>query len=246
MSFAGIPGTFDRAMLALRHAQKIGLDVQFQTTVTKRNINELEEIAAIGADLGVKMWSLFFLIVTGRAAAEDDLSGEDYERVFDLIYRVSKTAPFEVKTTEAMHYRRFVAQKKKEEGLAGRQEDNAGRLSAPPASATGRASSSSRTRARSTRAASFPSPAAMSRGIRWWTSTATVRCSAFCATPRCGKANAACASTTRSAAAPARELLRSPAISWPRILAAPTSLNSAARDAVKPAKGIQYPLCMSS
>jgi AdoMet-dependent heme synthase len=123
--FRGIPGTFERAMLAMRHAQKIGLDVQYQTTVTKRNIAELDEIAEIGADLGVKMWSLFFLIVTGRAAAEDDLSGEDYERVFDLIYRVSKTAPFEVKTTEAMHYRRFVAQKKKEEGLAGHNEDNA-------------------------------------------------------------------------------------------------------------------------
>ena len=36
--FRAVPGTFDRAMLALRHAQKIGLDVQFQTTVTKRNI----------------------------------------------------------------------------------------------------------------------------------------------------------------------------------------------------------------
>ncbi len=39
-----------------------------------------------------------------------------------MIYQLSKTAPFEVKTTEAMHYRRYVAQKKKEEGLAGRQE----------------------------------------------------------------------------------------------------------------------------
>lgn len=114
--FRGIPGTFERAMVALRHAQKIGLDVQYQTTVTKRNINELEQIARLGAELGVKMWSLFFLIVTGRAAAEDDLSGADYEKVFDIIYRVSKTAPFEVKTTEAMHYRRFVAQRRKEEG----------------------------------------------------------------------------------------------------------------------------------
>ena len=36
--FRGIPGTFDRAMFALRHARDIGLDTQFQTTVTRRNM----------------------------------------------------------------------------------------------------------------------------------------------------------------------------------------------------------------
>jgi radical SAM protein len=122
--FRAVPGTFERAMEALRHAKEIGLDVQYQTTVTKWNIDELDDIAQIGVDMGVKMWSLFFLIVTGRAAADDDLSGEDYERVFDKIYRISKTAPFEVKTTEAMHYRRFVAQKKKEEMRNGTYSDH--------------------------------------------------------------------------------------------------------------------------
>ncbi|HET8546522.1 MAG TPA: TIGR04053 family radical SAM/SPASM domain-containing protein [Bryobacteraceae bacterium] len=127
-AFRGIPGTFDRAMIALRHAQKIGLDVQYQTTVTKRNLHELEQIAQIGADVGVKMWSLFFLIVTGRAAGEDDLSGEEYERVFDIIYQISKTAPFDVKTTEAMHYRRYVAQRRKEEMRGGAAPDDASRV----------------------------------------------------------------------------------------------------------------------
>jgi radical SAM protein len=122
-AFRGIPGTFDRAMVALKRAQEIGLETQFQTTVTKRNINELERIAEICGEVGSKMWSLFFLIVTGRAAADDDLNAADYERVFDIIYRISKTAPFDVKTTEAMHYRRFVAQKKREEGRNGHAEE---------------------------------------------------------------------------------------------------------------------------
>ena len=34
--FRGIPGTFDRAMFALEEAQRIGLDTQLQTTVTRR------------------------------------------------------------------------------------------------------------------------------------------------------------------------------------------------------------------
>jgi MoaA/NifB/PqqE/SkfB family radical SAM enzyme len=113
--FRGIPGTFDRAMLALYHAKKIGLETQFQTTVTRRNLTRLPEMARIAADVGAKMRSLFFLIVTGRALADMDLTAEEYEQVFDLMYELSKTAPFAIKTTEAMHYRRYVAQRMRAE-----------------------------------------------------------------------------------------------------------------------------------
>ncbi len=113
--FRGIPGTFDRAMQALAHARDIGLDTQFQTTVTRRNRDHLPEIAEIVKDMGSKMWSLFFLIVTGRALASEDLLAEEYEQVFDFMYNLSKTAPFGIKTTEAMHYRRYIAQRMKAE-----------------------------------------------------------------------------------------------------------------------------------
>jgi len=114
-AFRGIPGTFDRAMFALRHARDIGLDTQLQTTVTRRNMSRLAEVAEIAKEVRTRMWSLFFLIVTGRAAGEDDLSAAEYEQVFEFMYELSKTAPFGVKTTEAMHYRRYVAQRIKAE-----------------------------------------------------------------------------------------------------------------------------------
>jgi radical SAM protein len=113
--FRGVPGTFDRAMMALRHARGIGLDTQFQTTVTKRNMARLPEMAEIAKEVRTKMWSLFFLIVTGRALENDDLDGAEYEKVFEFMYELSKTAPFGIKTTEAMHYRRYVAQRVKAE-----------------------------------------------------------------------------------------------------------------------------------
>jgi len=113
--FRGIPGTFDRAMAALRHARDIGLDTQFQTTVTRRNMDHLPEIAEIVKEMRSKMWSLFFLIVTGRALENDDLAAPEYEQVFKFMYDLSKTAPFGIKTTEAMHYRRYVAQRMKAE-----------------------------------------------------------------------------------------------------------------------------------
>src|ERR1017187_2095317 len=109
--FRGIPGTFDRAMFALPHARDIGLDTQFQTTVTRRNMGHLPAIAEIVAEMRSKMWSLFFLIVTGRALASEDLLASEYEDVFEYMYQLSKTAPFGIKTTEAMQYRPYVAQR---------------------------------------------------------------------------------------------------------------------------------------
>jgi radical SAM protein with 4Fe4S-binding SPASM domain len=98
-------------MFALAHARDIGLDTQFQTTVTRRNMGHLPAIADIVAEMRSKMWSLFFLIVTGRALASEDLLASEYEDVFEYMYQLSKTAPFGIKTTEAMHYRRYVAQR---------------------------------------------------------------------------------------------------------------------------------------
>ena len=113
--FRGIPGTFDRAMFALHEAQRLGLATQLQTTVTRRNMHRLPEIAEIAREVGTKMWSLFFLIVTGRAEGGDDLDAGEYEKVFEFMYELSKTAPYGIKTTEAMHYRRYVAQRMKAE-----------------------------------------------------------------------------------------------------------------------------------
>ena len=124
--FRGIPGTFDRALFALRHARDIGLDTQLQTTVTRRTMARLPEVAEIAREVRTKMWSLFFLIVTGRAEESDDLLAPEYEQVFEFLYDLSKSAPFGVKTTEAMHYRRYVAQRIRAEGGVAENENARG------------------------------------------------------------------------------------------------------------------------
>jgi radical SAM protein len=117
-SFRGIPGTFDRAAKALEEAREIGLETQIQTTVTRRNIGRLDEIAALCEDWKARMWSVFFLVVTGRALENDDLTGEEYEQVFEKLHEISKHSSFDVKTTEAMHYRRFLARRAQSEHVA--------------------------------------------------------------------------------------------------------------------------------
>jgi radical SAM protein len=111
--FRQVDGSFARTIGALRHASRIGLETQVNTTVTRYNRHRLEEIAALVEREKARLWSVFFLIVTGRAEAQYDLTAEEYEEVFDFLYRTSLRAPFDIKTTEAQHYRRYVAQRRK-------------------------------------------------------------------------------------------------------------------------------------
>jgi radical SAM protein len=117
--FRGVRGSFDRAVAALGWARSLGLETQVNTTVTTHNFKRLRHIAALVADAEAKLWSVFFLVATGRASREDDLTAEEYEQVFAYLYELSRTAPFDIKTTEAQHYRRFVAQQRKLDRPAG-------------------------------------------------------------------------------------------------------------------------------
>jgi radical SAM protein with 4Fe4S-binding SPASM domain len=62
---------------------------------------------------------VFFLVPTGRGKLSDLLNGEEFEQVFARLYELSKTAIFDIKTTEAPHYRRFVLQQRAVERTSG-------------------------------------------------------------------------------------------------------------------------------
>jgi MoaA/NifB/PqqE/SkfB family radical SAM enzyme len=109
-SFRGVPGSFARTLDAMHCANSIGLPVQINTTVSRRNISELENILSVVRNFRIVMWSLFFMVPTGRAEAADLPSAREFENAFATIYRLSQDVPFKVKTTEAQHYRRYLLQ----------------------------------------------------------------------------------------------------------------------------------------
>ncbi len=111
--FRRVEGSFARTLRALRYARAIGLETQVNTTVTRHNVADLGRIAALVEECGAKLWSVFFLVVTGRAMESLDLTAPEYEQVFETLYDISRRAPFDIKTTEAQHYRRYVAQRRK-------------------------------------------------------------------------------------------------------------------------------------
>ncbi len=111
-AFRGMSGSFARTLDVIRWANGIGLPVQINTTFSRRNISEIDEIVALMEKLKITLWSVFFLVPTGRGKLNDLLSADEFEAVFAKIYSLSKTATFDIKTTEAQHYRRFMLQQR--------------------------------------------------------------------------------------------------------------------------------------
>lgn len=122
-NFRGVAGSFAQTLEAMAWCNAIGLPVQINTTVSRRNLGELENILAVVRQYRVVMWSLFFMVPTGRAQQADTLSPEESEMVFERLLRMSRNVPFKIKTTEAPHYRRFLLQHRPK-GKAGRNEGN--------------------------------------------------------------------------------------------------------------------------
>jgi radical SAM protein len=118
--FRQVAGSFDRAMLALEEAQRAGLSTQINTTVSRHNWEHLDQIADLVDRFGSDMWDVFFLVPTGRGASQAELNAAEFEQVFGFMYERSKRTRAVIKTTEAMHYRRYLAQRKKAEGAGGK------------------------------------------------------------------------------------------------------------------------------
>jgi len=111
-SWRGMKGSYLRTLNAIQWANEIGLPVQINTTFSRRNIGEIDAIVELMENLKITLWSVFFLVPTGRGKLNDLLSADEFELVFAKIYELSMSASFDIKTTEAQHYRRYLLQHK--------------------------------------------------------------------------------------------------------------------------------------
>ena len=108
-AFRGVDGVFDATLEAARMVRDIGFRLQVNTTVTSSNVRELPEILRTVIDLGAALWSVFFLIPTGRGKLLEPLTAGDEEEVLHWLHDVSSFIA--IKTTEAPHYRRLAIQR---------------------------------------------------------------------------------------------------------------------------------------
>jgi radical SAM protein len=111
--FRQVPGSWQRTMDTLHRAHEVGLSVQVNTTVARHNIDILQEMVPFIQEVGAVQWSVFFLVPTGRAMAEQMVSAQQHEQVFNWLYDLSQVAPFDIKATAAPMYRRVAIERKR-------------------------------------------------------------------------------------------------------------------------------------
>jgi AdoMet-dependent heme synthase len=121
-AFRGVEGSFERTLRMLRVARELGLTTQVNTTVTRQTVGEFDETAALLEELGISLWSVFFLVPVGRASEDDLLGADAFEEVFHRMAELAERVPFDIKSTAAPHYRRVVVQRQVAARRAGERD----------------------------------------------------------------------------------------------------------------------------
>jgi AdoMet-dependent heme synthase len=122
--FRQVSGSFEHGLRILRTSQEIGFTTQVNTVVAKHNLEDFDALCALMTELGIVFWEVFFLVPMGRARPQDVASADEFEAVFNRLYDLSKTAPFDIKATAAPQYSRVVLQRKVAERRNGGDADN--------------------------------------------------------------------------------------------------------------------------
>jgi AdoMet-dependent heme synthase len=102
-----VPGHFQRTRDTLQALVDAGFMVQVNTTVMRRNVEELADVAALLKELGVHVWEVFYLVHVGRGRSVEELSAAECEDVAHVLYEAARYG-FIVRTVEAPFFRRVV------------------------------------------------------------------------------------------------------------------------------------------
>lgn len=106
-----VQGHFVKTEDAVRMLVDEGHMVQINTTVMRRNVEQLADVAALLAAWGAHIWEVFFLIRVGRGSELDELTPQENEDVAHFLYDASRYG-FIVRTVEGPFFRRVVAQRR--------------------------------------------------------------------------------------------------------------------------------------
>lgn len=74
--FRGTAGSFDLTMERISYLHQLEIPIQINTVISSYNIDQLEEMAGLIDKLDCVLWSVFFLVPTGRGQEKDtDFTG---------------------------------------------------------------------------------------------------------------------------------------------------------------------------
>lgn len=109
--FRGIRGIFERTLEAFRWAVEEGIPLQVNTTLSRINAPKVWDMARLLRNFSPELWSVFFLVPTGRGRRAQALDARETEEALQHLFDVLQEGWFDVKTTEAPQFRRVVLQR---------------------------------------------------------------------------------------------------------------------------------------
>lgn len=113
-NFRRQPGSLAAALRGFRDLKRLGMSMQINCTVTRHNIDQIEQLYSLALELGTDALHLFMLVPVGcgvQIAESNMLPAEDYERVLNWIYDKSQLGQVHLKATCAPHYFRVMRQR---------------------------------------------------------------------------------------------------------------------------------------
>ncbi|MBF0235993.1 MAG: heme b synthase [Desulfamplus sp.] len=116
--FRGVDGAFEGALNGIGFAKDAGLEFQINTTITKKNLEEIPKILALAESLGAVAHHIFLLVPTGRGKyiVDQEIDAKEYEKTLNWFYDQRDKTTLQLKATCAPHYYRILRQRAKDEG----------------------------------------------------------------------------------------------------------------------------------
>lgn len=118
--FRGVKGSYAWTERIIRDAIDLRIPLQINSTVTACTLPGLRALADYVSALPIELWAMFFLVQIGRGASLRQISAEECEEALRFLAGLAVRAPFAIKTTEAPHYRRVVAEMNAQRNHRGR------------------------------------------------------------------------------------------------------------------------------
>ena len=106
----GVRGSFARTLRIIADAREAGFAVQVNSTLTRAGAGTIDAMAERVAAVGAAVWSVFFLVPTGRARRADVLGPYAQERALRRLVRMRRDLPLRLKVTAAPAVRRVESQ----------------------------------------------------------------------------------------------------------------------------------------
>jgi heme b synthase len=111
-AFRKVEGAFAGSLAGIEALRKGEVEFQINTTVTRQNVGEIQDILDLAVRLGAAAHHLFLLVPTGRAKdmVDQEIDAAEYERVLHWFYEKGREGPIHMKATCAPHYYRILRQ----------------------------------------------------------------------------------------------------------------------------------------